>query len=124
VPFAHSHNSRWEFPDFAKAMGDEKSPLPNILFRVYNAAHAAKPQPVRRRSSRRYKRVIQTCHGLRLNEETQVPQPTGSGLFLFSTRLSTFDLQPANFQTFNLQHFILHPSSFILSPWYNSPVII
>jgi len=84
---------------------------------VYNAAHATKPQPVRRRSSRRYMRVIQTCHGLRLNEETQVPQPTGSGLFLFSTRLSTFDLQPANFQTFNLQPSTFHPSSLIIHPF-------
>ncbi|MBL0344473.1 hypothetical protein [Candidatus Villigracilis affinis] len=27
-------------------------------------------------------RILETCHGLRLNEEFQSPEPTGSGLFI------------------------------------------
>jgi hypothetical protein len=68
---------------------------------VYNAVHETNLQAIRNRSSRRcYARILETCHGLRLNEEIQVPKPTGSGLFYSTWRPLTFDFSA----------FILHPS--------------
>jgi hypothetical protein len=82
-------------------------PLPNSFFRVYNPVHETNLQALRNRSSRRrYASVLGTCHGLRLDEETQVPKPTGSGLFYFP-RPSTLDFRPSQF----------HPSQFILHPF-------
>ena len=51
---------------------------------MYNPIHETKPQANYNCSSRRYMRVLETCHGLRLKEDIQSPEPTGSGLFVSS----------------------------------------
>ena len=60
------------------------SSLPKIRNAMYNRTHETKPQANHNRSSRRrYMRVITTCHGLRLNERTPVPNSNRFGTFYF-----------------------------------------
>jgi hypothetical protein len=51
---------------------------------MYNPSHETNPQTHYSHSSRRYKRVLETCHGLRLNDDVQSPETDRFGTFLFS----------------------------------------
>jgi hypothetical protein len=73
VPIVTSSPNRNKFP-FTLAKNNNA---------MYNHSYETNPQTHRSRSSRRYKRVLETCHGLRLNDDVQSPETDRFGTLLF-----------------------------------------
>jgi hypothetical protein len=67
----------------AKSGDGAISSLPKTNNSMYNPSHDTEPQANHSCSSCRYMRVIETCHGLRLNEEIQSPETNRFGTFSF-----------------------------------------